>query len=258
MFRLISYFSLVTDSEKAMAPHSSTLAWKIPWTAEPGRLQSMGLQGVDATERLHFHALEKEMATHSSVPRRIPGTGEPGGLPSMGSHRVGHDWSDLAAAAVHVWRNIFQEIVGSDVGKYDMESTLWLGFLLLKEVWHQDIPLVWKHEEKSLWFIVQPVSHPLGLLEYFPKSGNVWLDLGRMVLRSCWVSMPSRASSRKPLSPSLKGRVQPASRLIPGCACLTQASQPHRARSGIQKEAWLGPRPPNQIAFDIRVYEVPS
>ena len=48
----------------------------------------------------HFHALEKEMATHSSVlVWRIPGTGEPGGLLSMGSHRVGHDWSDLAAAA---------------------------------------------------------------------------------------------------------------------------------------------------------------
>ena len=47
----------------------------------------------------HFHALEKEMATHSSVLAwRIPGTGEPGGLPSMGSRRVRHDWSDLAAA----------------------------------------------------------------------------------------------------------------------------------------------------------------
>ena len=56
----------------------------------------------DTTERLHFHfhALEKEMATHSSILAwRIPGTGEPGGLPSLGSHRVGHDWSDLAAAA---------------------------------------------------------------------------------------------------------------------------------------------------------------
>ena len=52
------------------------------------------------TERLHFHALEKEMTTHSSVLAwRIPGMGEPGGLPSMGSHRVGHDWNDLAAAA---------------------------------------------------------------------------------------------------------------------------------------------------------------
>ena len=55
----------------------------------------------DFTFTFHFPALEKEMATHSSVLAwRIPGSGEPGWLPSMGSHRVGHDWSDLAAAAV--------------------------------------------------------------------------------------------------------------------------------------------------------------
>ena len=54
----------------------------------------------DFTFTFRFHALEKEMATHSSVLAwRIPGTKEPGGLPSMGSHRVGHDWSDFAAAA---------------------------------------------------------------------------------------------------------------------------------------------------------------
>ena len=52
------------------------------------------------TFTFHFHALEKEMATHSSVLAwRIPGTGEPGGLPSMGSHRVRHNGSDLASAA---------------------------------------------------------------------------------------------------------------------------------------------------------------
>ena len=126
-----------------MAPHSSILAWRIPWAEEPGGLQSMGSLGVGTTERLHFHfslacigegngnplqgsclenprdggawwaavhgvaksqtrlsnfiftfhfhAMEKEMATHSSVLAwRIPGMGEPGGLPSMGSHRVGH------------------------------------------------------------------------------------------------------------------------------------------------------------------------
>ena len=55
-----------------MAPHSSTLAWKIPWMEEPGRLQSMGslesrTQLSDFTFTFHFHALEKEMATHSSV-----------------------------------------------------------------------------------------------------------------------------------------------------------------------------------------------
>ena len=54
----------------------------------------------DFTFIFHFHALEKEMATPSSVLAwRMPGTGEPGGLPSMGSHRVRHDWSDLEAAA---------------------------------------------------------------------------------------------------------------------------------------------------------------
>ena len=187
-------------AEKAMAPHSSTLAWKIPWTEEPGRLQSMGslrvehdwvhfhvslscigegngnplqcsclenprvggawwatVYGVaqswtwlkqlssssssscgegdgtpllysclenpmdggawwatvlgvaksrtqlsDFTFTFHFPALEKEMATHSSVLAwRIPGTGEPGGLLSVDSHRVRHDWSNLAAAAAN-------------------------------------------------------------------------------------------------------------------------------------------------------------
>ena len=77
-----------------MAPHSSTLACKIPWIEEPGGLQSMGSLRVrhDFTFTFHFHALEKEMATHSGVLTwRIPGMAEPGGLPSMGSHRVGHD-----------------------------------------------------------------------------------------------------------------------------------------------------------------------
>ena len=91
-------------TEKAMAPHSSTLAWKIPWMEEPGGLQSMGplsrTRLSDFTFTFHFHALEKEMATHSSVLAwRIPGMEQPGGLASMGSHRVGHEWSDLAAAA---------------------------------------------------------------------------------------------------------------------------------------------------------------
>ena len=79
-----------------MAPHPSTRAWKIPWTEEPGRLQSMGSLSrtrlSDFTFTFHVPALEKEMATHSSVLAwRIAGTGDPGGLPSMGSHRVGHD-----------------------------------------------------------------------------------------------------------------------------------------------------------------------
>ena len=69
------------------------------WAAVHGVAESR-TRLSDFTFTFHFHALEKEMATPSSVCAwRIPGTGEPGGLPSMGSHRVGHDWSDLAAAA---------------------------------------------------------------------------------------------------------------------------------------------------------------
>ena len=91
-----------------MAPHSSTClgspmdggAW---WAAVHGVSKSR-TRLSDFTFTFHFHALEKEMATHSIVLAwRIPGTAEPGGLPSMGLHRVGHDWRDLAAAG----RNIF-------------------------------------------------------------------------------------------------------------------------------------------------------
>ena len=114
-----------------MAIHSSTLAWRIPWTEEPGGLLSMGSHrvGHDWSNFACMHALEKEMATHSTILAwRIPETEEPGGLPSMGSHRVGHDWSDLAAAAAvcqlhlnktgrkkgvkefkKMWRKIFKE-----------------------------------------------------------------------------------------------------------------------------------------------------
>ena len=88
----------MTFMEKAMAPQSSILAWKIPWTEEPGGLHAV--HGVaksrtrlsDFTFTFHFYALEREMATHSSVLAwRIPGMGEPGGLSSTGSHKVGHD-----------------------------------------------------------------------------------------------------------------------------------------------------------------------
>ena len=82
--------------EREMAAHSSTLAWKILWTEEPGGLQSMGLQSQiqlnDFTFTFCFHALEKEMATHSSILAwRIPRTEKPGGLQPMGLQRVRHD-----------------------------------------------------------------------------------------------------------------------------------------------------------------------
>ena len=74
------------------------------WWAAVHRVAKSRTRLSDFTFTFHFRALEKEMATHSSVLAwRIPGTGEPGGLPSMGSHRVGHDWSNLAAAGCREW-----------------------------------------------------------------------------------------------------------------------------------------------------------
>ena len=74
-------------------------AW---WAAVHGVTRSR-TQLSDFTLTFHFHALQKEMATHSSILAwRIPGMGEPGGLPSMGSHRVGHDQNDLTAGAAAV------------------------------------------------------------------------------------------------------------------------------------------------------------
>ena len=122
-------FGFFIDDAKAIVMKTDALAWiktncthsrrrqwqptpvllpgKSHGLEEPGRLQSMGSLSQtwlsDFTFTFHFHALEKEMATHSSVLAwRIPGTGEPGGLPSMGSHRVRHDWTDLAIAILIV------------------------------------------------------------------------------------------------------------------------------------------------------------
>ena len=85
-----------------MAPHSLTLAWKIPWTEEPGGRSPWGRLELDTTEQLHFHfslpCTGEENGLYSCLEKyscflawRIPGTGEPGGLPSMRSHRVRHD-----------------------------------------------------------------------------------------------------------------------------------------------------------------------
>ena len=79
-----------------MATHSSVLAWRIPGTGEPGRLQSMGSLRMDTTERLHFPFSLSCIGEGNGNPLQCsclvnPRDGEPGGLPSMGSHRVGHD-----------------------------------------------------------------------------------------------------------------------------------------------------------------------
>ena len=103
----------------------STTNWRRQWHPTPVLLpgQSYGRRSLvgcstwvvksrtwlsDFPFTFHFHALKKEMATHSRVLAwKVPGTVEPGGLPSMGSHIVGHDWSDLAAAAAAATTNYF-------------------------------------------------------------------------------------------------------------------------------------------------------
>ena len=90
-------YELRDGTEKAMAHRSSTFCLENPmdggaWEAAVHGVAKSQTQLSDFTFTFHFLALEKEMATHSSVLAwRIPGTGEPGGLPSLGSHRVGYD-----------------------------------------------------------------------------------------------------------------------------------------------------------------------
>ena len=105
IYRSSYLYTLMRTSEKAMAPHSSTLAWKIPWTEEPGRLQSMGSRrvGHDWATSLSLFTFMYWRRKWQPTPVFLPGESQgwgASGLPSMGSHRVRHDWSDIAAAAM--------------------------------------------------------------------------------------------------------------------------------------------------------------
>ena len=116
-----------------MAPYSSTLAWKIPWMEEPGRLQSRGSLRVGhdwvtslSLSTVHFHALEKEMAAHSStLAQKISWTEEPGRLQSMGSLRVGHDWvTSLSLFTFMHWRRKWQPTPVYLPGKFHGQRSL--------------------------------------------------------------------------------------------------------------------------------------
>ena len=116
-----------------MAPHSSTLAWKIPWMEEPGGLQSMGplRVGCDSVTSLSLftfmHWRRKWQPYSSVLAWRIPGMAEPDGLLSMGSHRVRHNWSDLAAAAAFIrrrkWKKIDNTKCCKDVKQLELPHT---------------------------------------------------------------------------------------------------------------------------------------
>ena len=152
-----------------MAPHSSTLAWQIPWTEKPWWAAVHGVaknqtQLSDFAFTFHFHALEKEMATHSSVLAwSIPGTGEPGGLPSMGSHRVGHDCS--SSSSLHLFNSF----------NWFIHLTLKLCvFLLICFLLYAFISLLWLFTCSSLavsWF--SSSQHSLKKKKVVHRTSNV-------------------------------------------------------------------------------------
>ena len=105
-----------------MATHYSTLAWKIPWMEEPGRLQSMGSRrvGLDWTTSLSLFTFMHWRRKWQSTPVLLPGESqgrEPGGLPSMGLHRVGHDWHELAASSCYGYHMLWWANVNWDVDR---------------------------------------------------------------------------------------------------------------------------------------------
>ena len=128
-----------------MATHSSTLAWKIPGSEEPGRLQSMGSLRV----RHDWMTSLSRTGEGNGNPLqcwRIPRTGEPGGWPSMGSHRVRHDWSGLVAAAAAFqfwWQPANQVPPGfSDFHVSKLRVANWL--LLLQILYHHNSVPPWE------------------------------------------------------------------------------------------------------------------
>ena len=136
-----------------MAPHSSTFAWKILWMEEPGGLQFMGLLESDTTERLHFHFSLSCIGEGNGNPLQCsclenPRDGKPGWLPSMGLHRVGHDWSDAAAAAATKFR--------SRAGHMDVlirVETWCFCLIYLNVIW-------WKQQfwSQTVWVQIPPMS----------------------------------------------------------------------------------------------------
>ena len=178
-------------------PHSCIFIWKIPWMEEPGGLQSGVAKSLtrlrDFTFTFHFHALEKEMATHSSVLAwRIPGTGEPGGLLSVGSHRVRHDWSDLAAEAAAE-----KSISGMENSKYkgfEAERCLWKWKLLSRASWLCD-PMNYTYSPWNSWgqntgvgscSPLQGISSAQGLNPGLPLAGGFFTSWAMREAQDYW------------------------------------------------------------------------
>ena len=135
----------------------------------------------DFTFTFHFHALEKKMATHSSVLAwRIPGTGEPGGLPSMGSHRVGHDWSDLAVTAAALLYLLVSLLYLKGT------TEMWHLDAILPNIWHFhcnssvfNLPCLFQsckinYVKECVWCCFNLSSLYKSPTDYFPMKGRIW------------------------------------------------------------------------------------
>ena len=155
-----------------MAPHSSTLAWKIPWMEESGRLRSMGSLrvGHDWSISLSFSLSCIEEGNSNPLQSsclKNPRDGELGGLPSMGSPRVRHDWSDLAAAAVK----------GPSSQSYGFSSShVWMWEVNYEE---NGAPKNW-----CFWTVVleKTLESPLDCKEiqpFHPKENQSWIFIER-------------------------------------------------------------------------------
>ena len=130
--------------EKAMAPHSNTLAWQITWTEEPGRLQSMGSRTVGhnwATSLsliTFLHWRRKWKATPVFLPGESQGRRSRGPL-SMGSHRVGHDWSNLAAAAAGQYLHYLTGVLYKTSSSHSRYSVILSSFFLSYMIYYNQI-----------------------------------------------------------------------------------------------------------------------
>ena len=162
-FSLFFWSLLEWWTEKAMATHSSTLAWEIPWTEEPGRLQSMGLRrvGQDWATSLSLFTFMHWRRKWQPTPVYLPGESqgwEPGGPPSVGSHRVGHDWRDLAAAAAEWWTQpktflCIPVSLTSEIGRWILKSsTLFRLFVNINRN---------KEQMQAIQYIITHGYHPM-------------------------------------------------------------------------------------------------
>ena len=171
------------------------------------------------TFTFHFHALEKKMATHSSVLAwRIPGTGDPGGLPSLGSHRVRHDWSDLAAAAaVYISSVQFScSVVSDSVRPHGLQHSRLPCPSPAPRVCSNSCPLSWWYHPAVSSSVIPfssclqsfPASGSFPVSQFFPSGGqNIGASASATVLPmniqdwsplewTGWISVQSKGLSR--------------------------------------------------------------